>query len=166
MCCARPVSTIATVTGLRQNLAHLQREERDAIALDRLEVAEDVTMVCAPDVWALFQAGALTMEQVKAVQLGMIAHCENMKDRFAILDCPPELNPQKVKDFAAGMEATLGAKLLKVVIFDRDYRCDAEVAKISAELERFCWHAVVHDRKELENFLLHPMAIERAIYPV
>ncbi len=72
-------------------------------------------------------------------------------------------NPQKVKDFAAGMEATLGAKLLKVAIFDRDYRCDAEVTKITAELERFCWHTVVHSRKELENFLLNPHAIERAI---
>lgn len=72
-------------------------------------------------------------------------------------------NPQKVKDFAGGMESTLGAKLLKVVVFDRDFRCDAEVAQITSELERFCWHAVVHDRKELENFLLQPQAIERAI---
>ena len=72
-------------------------------------------------------------------------------------------NPQKVKDFAAGIEATLGSKLLKVAVFDRDYRCDAEVAKITAELDRFCWHAVVHGRKELENFLLHPQAIDRAI---
>jgi len=72
-------------------------------------------------------------------------------------------NPQKVKDFAAGMEATLGAKLLKVAIFDRDYRSEPEVTKITRELERFCWHAVVHGRKELENFLLHPQAIDRAI---
>jgi len=72
-------------------------------------------------------------------------------------------NPQKVKDFASGMEATLGAKLVKVAIFDRDYRCDDEVVKITTELERFCWHAVVHDRKELENFLLYPQAIDRAI---
>ena len=72
-------------------------------------------------------------------------------------------NPQKVKDFASGMEATLGAKLLKVAIFDRDYRCDAEVAKITADLERFCRHAVVHECKELENFLLQPLPIERAI---
>lgn len=72
-------------------------------------------------------------------------------------------NPQKVKDFASGMEATLGAKLLKVAIFDRDYRCDAEVAKITSDLERFCSHAVVHDCKELENFLLRPLPIERAI---
>ncbi|HEY1719567.1 MAG TPA: ATP-binding protein [Verrucomicrobiae bacterium] len=72
-------------------------------------------------------------------------------------------NPQKVKDFASGMEATLGAKLLKVAIFDRDYRSDAEVAKITTDLERFCRHAVVHDCKELENFLLQPLPIERAI---
>lgn len=72
-------------------------------------------------------------------------------------------NPQKVKDFASGMETTLGAKLLKVAIFDRDYRCDAEVVKITTDLERFCRHAVVHECKELENFLLHPLPIERAI---
>ena len=72
-------------------------------------------------------------------------------------------NPQKVKDFASGMEATLGAKLLKVAIFDRDYRCDAEVEKITADLDKFCRHAVVHDCKELENFLLEPIPIERAI---
>jgi phage tail sheath protein FI len=77
-----------------------------------LEVAEDVTMVCAPDIWALYQAGNVTMDQVKAVQLGMIAHCENMKDRFAILDCPPELSPQKVKDWRmkeAGYDTKFGA---------------------------------------------------------
>jgi energy-coupling factor transporter ATP-binding protein EcfA2 len=72
-------------------------------------------------------------------------------------------NPQKVKDFAPGMEATLGGKLLKAAIFDRDYRCDAEVAKITADLERFCSYAVVHDCKELENFLLNPSPIARAI---
>ena len=72
-------------------------------------------------------------------------------------------NPQKVKDFALGMEATLGSKLLKFAIFDRDYRCDGEVSRIIAELRSFCWHAVVHDRKELENFVLEPLVIERAI---
>ena len=81
---------------------------------------------------------------------------------FAVI--PVEgFNPQKVKDFASGMEATMGSKLLKVAIFDRDYRCDAEVTKITTDLEKFCRHAVVHNCKELENFLLHPRPIERAI---
>ena len=64
-----------------------------------IEVADDVTMLCCPDLMALYQGGAISMEGVKAVQLAMIAHCENMKDRFAILDCPPGLNPQQMKDW-------------------------------------------------------------------
>ena len=76
------------------------------------EVSEEVTMVCCPDIMALYQAGSLSMEGVKAVQVAMIAHCENMKDRFAILDCPPGLNPQRVKEWRmteAGYDTKYGA---------------------------------------------------------
>jgi energy-coupling factor transporter ATP-binding protein EcfA2 len=72
-------------------------------------------------------------------------------------------NPKKVKDFASGMEATLGGDLLKVAIFDRDFRSDAEVDKITVDLRRFCTYAVVHSCKELENFLLVPTVLDRAI---
>jgi energy-coupling factor transporter ATP-binding protein EcfA2 len=72
-------------------------------------------------------------------------------------------NPQKVKDFSAGMELTLGVKLIKTVIFDRDYRCTAEASALSDELNAFCWLAVVHKHKEIENYLLHPTAMARAI---
>ena len=76
------------------------------------EVAEEITMVCCPDLMALYQAGSLSMDGVKAVQLAMIAHCENLKDRFAILDCPPTLSPQQVKDWRmkeAGYDTKYGA---------------------------------------------------------
>ena len=72
-------------------------------------------------------------------------------------------NPTRVRDLATGMEKTLGEKLLKIVIFDRDYRSEEEAAYITGELKKFCWHAVVHSRKELENFLLVPSVLERAI---
>ena len=65
--------------------------------LSGFEVADDVTMLCVPDLMALYQANALSLDGVKAVQLAMISHCEKMKDRFAILDCPPGLNPQDIK---------------------------------------------------------------------
>ena len=61
------------------------------------------------------------------------------------------------------MEKTLGTKLLKMAIFDRDYRSEAEAKKVAEELGKFCWHAAVHERKELENYLLHPIAIGKAI---
>jgi phage tail sheath protein FI len=80
--------------------------------LSGFEVAEDVTMLCVPDLMALYQAGAISMEGVKAVQLAMIAHCENMKDRFALIDCPPGLSPQKMKEWrmdVAGYDTKYGA---------------------------------------------------------
>jgi phage tail sheath protein FI len=76
------------------------------------EAAEDVTMVCCPDLMALYQAGNLSMEGVKAVQQAMLDHCANMKDRFAILDCPPGMSPQQIKDWRmkeTGYDSKYGA---------------------------------------------------------
>lgn len=56
-------------------------------------------MLCVPDLMAAHQRGALTAEDVKAVQLAMIAHCELMADRVAILDTPPGLKAQDVKEW-------------------------------------------------------------------
>lgn len=85
-------------------------EERTG--LSGFEVADDVTMVCVPDLMALYQAGIISMDGVKSVQLAMIAHCELMKDRFAILDCPPGLKPQQIKNWRmneAGYDTKYGA---------------------------------------------------------
>jgi len=98
-------------------LAKLSSDEIVGDAAERtgvagFEVAEEITMVCVPDLWALYKAGYITMEGVKAVQLAMIAHCENLKDRFAILDCPPGLNPQQMNDWRmneAGYDTKYGA---------------------------------------------------------
>ena len=56
-------------------------------------------MVCVPDLMSAYQNGMLDLEGVQAVQLAMIAHCEQMGDRVAILDAPPGLNAQQVKEW-------------------------------------------------------------------
>jgi phage tail sheath protein FI len=48
---------------------------------------------------AVYQQGIIDLEGVQAVQLAMIAHCELMGDRVAILDAPPALNAQQVKEW-------------------------------------------------------------------
>ncbi len=81
---------------------------------------------------------------------------------FAVV--PTEgFNPSKAKMFTEGVEATLGVKISAAVVFDRDYRSDEEVKAEIAELKRFCVYAHIQSRKELENFLLVPKAIERAL---
>jgi Bacteriophage tail sheath protein len=65
--------------------------------LEGFEIAEDVTMVCCPDLMSAYQKGMIDADGVKAVQLGMINHCERMKNRVAIIDPLPGLTPQDAK---------------------------------------------------------------------
>ena len=71
----------------------------DRTGFGGLEAIDDVTMVAAPDLMALYQAGVVDLEGVKAVQLAMIAHCELMGDRVAILDAPPGYDAQQIKEW-------------------------------------------------------------------
>ncbi len=71
----------------------------DRTGFSGLEAVDEVTMVAVPDLMAAYQQGALDLEGVKAVQLAMIAHCELMGDRIAILDPPPGLSPQQIKEW-------------------------------------------------------------------
>ena len=64
-----------------------------------LEAVDEVTMLSVPDLMAVYQAGNIDLEGLQAVQLAMIAHCELMGDRVAILDAPPGLNAQQVKEW-------------------------------------------------------------------
>ena len=64
-----------------------------------LEAIDPVTMVCVPDLMAAYQKGLLDLEALQAVQLAVIAHCENMGDRVAILDPPPNLNAQQIREW-------------------------------------------------------------------
>jgi uncharacterized protein len=64
-----------------------------------LEAVDEVTMLVVPDVMSAYEQGALDAEGVKAVQLAMIAHCELMGNRVAVIDPLPDLNPQQVKDW-------------------------------------------------------------------
>jgi phage tail sheath protein FI len=62
-----------------------------------LAAVDEVTMVVCPDVMAFAKNGDDTA--LRDLQGKMIAHCENMGDRMAILDTPPNLNPQDALDW-------------------------------------------------------------------
>ncbi len=64
-----------------------------------LEAIEEITMLSVPDLMAAYQRRLIDLEGVQAVQLAMIAHCELMGDRLAILDPPPGLNAQQIKEW-------------------------------------------------------------------
>ena len=71
----------------------------DRTGFGGLEAVDQVTMLSVPDLMAAYQAGGIDLEGVQAVQLAMIAHCELMGDRVAILDSPPGLNAQQIREW-------------------------------------------------------------------
>jgi phage tail sheath protein FI len=76
-----------------------------------LEAVDEVTMLSVPDLMAVYEQGIIDMEGLQAVQLAMLAHCELMGDRVAILDAPPGLNAQQVKEWRvdkAGYDSKYG----------------------------------------------------------
>jgi predicted ATP-dependent endonuclease of OLD family len=80
---------------------------------------------------------------------------------FAVI--PVEgFNPERIRSLKTGMEMTLGSKIQAAAILDRDYRSDGECAAIQKECETFCNCVIIHRRKEIENFLLVPAALDRA----
>ena len=64
-----------------------------------LEAVDEVTMLSVPDLMSVYEQGLIDLEGLQAVQLAMIAHCELMGDRVGILDAPPGLNAQQVKEW-------------------------------------------------------------------
>jgi uncharacterized protein len=74
-------------------------DSADRTGFGGLEAIDTVTMVSVPDLMAAYQAGMVDLEGVQAVHLGMIAHCELMGDRVAILDPPPGLNSQQIREW-------------------------------------------------------------------
>ena len=69
----------------------------------------------------------------------------------------------RVQGTAWGFQKSLASELSVGVVYDRDYRCDAEINQFKAELERDVRFAHFHSRKEIENYLLVPSVLERAI---
>jgi len=71
----------------------------DRTGFGALEAIDDVTMLSVPDLTAAYEAGMIDAEGFQAVQVAMIAHCELMGDRMAILDPPPGLNAQQIREW-------------------------------------------------------------------
>ncbi|MFF8873471.1 phage tail sheath family protein [Streptomyces massasporeus] len=72
-------------------------DSADRTGFGGLEAVDEISMVAVPDLMAAYQRGSIDLEAVKAVQLGLIAHCELMGDRVAVIDPPPGLNARQIR---------------------------------------------------------------------
>jgi energy-coupling factor transporter ATP-binding protein EcfA2 len=84
----------------------------------------------------------------------------NRRD-FAVV--PVEgFSPDRIRALKAGMETTLGTRILAAAILDGDYRSMEERKTIAEECRADCAFVLVHECKEIENILLVPSALDRA----
>jgi phage tail sheath protein FI len=90
---------VVDVSQARLDPADYVGDASDRTGFAGLETVPEVTMVAVPDAMAAYQSGAIDLDGLKAIQLGMIAHCELMGNRVAILDAPPNMNAQQVRDW-------------------------------------------------------------------
>ena len=72
-------------------------------------------------------------------------------------------NWEKLPALAWGIEKALGTPLRLGAVFDRDYFCAEEIDQILAKLKQSLETAHFHARKEVENYLLTPAVLERAL---
>lgn len=69
---------------------------------------------------------------------------------------------ERIKSLSWGIPR-LGQSITMGAVFDRDFRCDEEIVEILEELRQHLALGHIHRRKEMENYLLVPSALDRAL---
>ena len=70
---------------------------------------------------------------------------------------------QKVKALSWGFNRTIGPSIFIGAIYDRDFWCNEELNEIQEELKKNLDFAHIHEKKEIENYLLIIPVLERAL---
>jgi phage tail sheath protein FI len=86
-------------TALQVGTADFMGNVRDRSGIDGLEAIEEITIVLAPDLMAAYKRGLIGEDAAIGLQKAMIAHCEKMQDRVAIVDAPPGLDSQEMLEW-------------------------------------------------------------------
>src|ERR1019366_688372 len=71
---------------------------------------------------------------------------------------------EKVAALGWGIEKALGDQLAIGALYDRDYFCDAQIDYVETELNKMLPFSHIHQRKEIENYLLLPKCLARALW--
>lgn len=70
---------------------------------------------------------------------------------------------KRADDAAWAFKSVLGLDVKIFCLFDRDYRCDEEITRFLEDTTTSGLSCIVLGRKEIENYLLDPAAVHRAL---
>jgi uncharacterized protein len=90
-----------------------QGDVTERTGIEGLAELDDATMLVIPDLMTPMPGqSSVDLDTIKAVQTMMIAHCEQMGDRVAILDAPADMKPAEVNKWRmkiAGYDSSYAA---------------------------------------------------------
>ena len=70
---------------------------------------------------------------------------------------------QQIKSVTKGVSEAIGGPIIFGGVFDRDYRSDEEIAELLEGLRSGLQFSVILGRKEIENYLLIPSALDKTL---
>lgn len=88
----QPIATADTFKG----------DVTERTGLGAFEEIPEITMMVCPDLMAVYERSRRTADDLAVLaglQKELLAHCANMKDRFAILDAPPGMTVSEIRDY-------------------------------------------------------------------
>jgi phage tail sheath protein FI len=99
-----PIERAAT-TPVEVRPSDFEGAESARTGIRGLVIADEVTMVAVPDlITAARQSdGTVDLDMWKSVQTSLINHCEAEANRMAVLDAPPNMDAQQIKEWRAGV---------------------------------------------------------------
>lgn len=60
---------------------------------------DDINIICMPDIMLAWDGTPERAKEIKAIQTEVIGHCDKLRNRVVILDTPPNMNPQEVRNW-------------------------------------------------------------------
>jgi energy-coupling factor transporter ATP-binding protein EcfA2 len=156
-------SEIAIIDKSRRSAQRLRESSQIQYAIDLLGSNRNIALTQAARTQRVFIVEGADFDILSryAKLLGLVELAS--KRDFAVIPVGGFSGWTNIKPIVDGIEWVLGHKPLISALFDRDYRCAEEITAIEAELKPRVTVAHFHERKELENYLLVPSVLERAI---
>ena len=95
----KPVTKTVAAKKVTLTVADFVGNAADRTGIGALEAIDEISLLLCPDAFYGYDGSKKAKDTVKGIQTAMIAHCENMRYRFAILDTPSGLNAQGAKEW-------------------------------------------------------------------
>ncbi len=148
----------------KQTAKHIKDVEGVQIALDNIGSIHNITLAqLARTKRAIFTEGSFDYKVLRRFAAILDFHDLAAGAGMTAFESEGFASWQKIRDFSWGLEKTVGKTLHIASVFDRDYFCDEQLLEVQNELGSRVDLVYILKRKEIENYLLSPIPLQKAV---